>query len=236
MLNLISWKQPFEMLNQEYETTREKKEALENLLDSGRISQSTFDSFIEKLEAAIQDIRKRKKDLLNKMSSEAEDLEDHIKTLETILANFEIRHVTGEVEEDVYQREVELLSTGIDVTRQELNSVEEAVDQISESLQIPTSSEGSEEGEGTVDVEAPISEVEEVERTPEEVVKENLPEPPAAYTGETHAEQEGEGAMEKEIETTTEEDGGEKETESWQTIEDEQGEVEKFNDPHSSWD
>ncbi|MFW6117558.1 MAG: CdvA-like protein, partial [Thermoproteota archaeon] len=207
------WKQSFDALNQEFETTKKKKEALENLLDSGRISQTTVDSFEKKLEGAFADIQKRKKALLEKMNSKAGELDEHIKTLETILANFEIRHVTGEVEEDVYQREVELLSTGLDVTKQELGTVKDAVNQISESIPIQTPQVVAEETETDVELppekleEAP--QVEEAEQTPEEMVEQNLPEPPETkVTEETEAPQNIDNPREENAE---EETGGMKE-------------------------
>jgi hypothetical protein len=50
--------------------------------------------------------------------------------LERLLANFEIQHVGGEIEEEVYQREIALLSIGLDTARQELDLIKEAVNKI----------------------------------------------------------------------------------------------------------
>ncbi|MFW6117062.1 MAG: CdvA-like protein [Thermoproteota archaeon] len=148
---MSSWKQSFEALNQEYETTEKKKEALENLLNSGKISQSTYDSFEKRLNETLEDVGRREKALLEKMTSKAGELEERIKALETILANFEIRHVTGEVEEKDYKREVKMLSTGLDVNRKELKNVQEAVEEISETLQIqaPTVKEKTKKDENS---------------------------------------------------------------------------------------
>lgn len=185
---LISWKQPFERLNEEYEMTEKKKQALDNLLNDGRISQSTYDLFNKKIDEAIAEIERKQKVLLEKMNSKAGELEQHIKTLEMLLANFEIGHVTGEIEEEVYQREVDLLSTGLEVARQELDAVKEAVNELSSSMPIQTTEiVAPQETETTEDVEIPEPETEEVgetpqvveiEQTPEEAVEQTLPEPP----------------------------------------------------------
>ena len=194
VLKLISWEHPFERLNEEYEMTRRKKEALDNLLNAGKISQSTYDLFTQKIDEAIAEIERQQKALLEKMNSKAGELKQHIKTLEMLFANFEIRHVTGEVDEDVYQREVNLLSTGLEAARRELDTVEEAVNQLSSDMpfqktdiDVPQETEP----ETTEEIETPQSETEkleetpqiiEIEKTPEETIESTLPEPPVEST------------------------------------------------------
>jgi G:T/U-mismatch repair DNA glycosylase len=190
VLKLISWKHSFESLAEEFEMTKKKKEALDNLLDAGKISQSTYDSFNEKIDEAVAEIERRQRALLEKMNSKVGELEDHTKTLEMLLANFEIKHVTGEIDEEVYQREINLLSTGLEVARQELGTAKEAISQLSSSLPIPPTDivvPQEVELQTTEGVEAPEPEiasaeetvlVAESEETPEENVEQNLPEPP----------------------------------------------------------
>ena len=131
VLNLISWKHSFKRLNEETEIAKKKKQALDNLLNTGRISQSTYDLFNSEIDEAITEIERQQKALLKKMNSKMEDLEAQIKTLEMLLANFEIQHVTGEVEEEVYQHEMDILSMGIESAKHELDVVREAVNQLS---------------------------------------------------------------------------------------------------------
>jgi hypothetical protein len=59
------------------------------------------------------------------------ELEEQIRTLEILLANFEIQHVTGEVDDETYHRETELLSTGLETSKKELDDVQYAVNQLS---------------------------------------------------------------------------------------------------------
>jgi hypothetical protein len=131
VLELISWKQAFRRLNEESEMARKKKQALDNLLSTGRISQSTYDSFSREMDEAVAEIERQRSALLEKTSSKMRELEGQIKTLEMLFANFEIQHVAGEVEEEVYQREIGLLSTGLEAARHELDAVNEAVNQLS---------------------------------------------------------------------------------------------------------
>jgi S-DNA-T family DNA segregation ATPase FtsK/SpoIIIE len=117
---------------------KRKKQALDNLLNTGRISQSTYESFNKEIDEAVVEIERQHRALLEKMNSKTEDLEKQIKTLEMLLANFEIQHVTGEIDEEVYQREIDVLSTGLEVARRELDAVKEAGNQLSSSIQILT--------------------------------------------------------------------------------------------------
>jgi len=127
---VISWKSSFRKLSEEYETAKKKKQALDGLLDTGKISQSTYDLFNTEIAEAVTDIEKQQKALLQKMDAKMCELEEQIKTLEILLANFEIQHVTGEVDEEVYQREINVISIGLETSRQELEAIRSATDQL----------------------------------------------------------------------------------------------------------
>jgi len=172
VLKLISWKHSFKKLNEENEMAKKKKQALDNLLNSGRISQSTYDLFNSEIDEAIAEIERQQKALLEKMNSKMEELEAQIKTLEMLLANFEIQHVTGEVDEEAYQHEMGILSMGIETAKQELDVVREAVNQLSSGMQISST-------EVVVEQKMePQSEATEVSEPKVEVVEEKLREPP----------------------------------------------------------
>jgi hypothetical protein len=130
VLKLISWKHSFKRLSEEYEVARKKKQALDNLLKKGRISQSTFDVFNREIEDALAEVEKEEKALLEKMAAKVVELEGQVKTLEVLIANFEIGHVTGEIDDQVYQRENDLLSVGLETTKHELDEVKEAADEL----------------------------------------------------------------------------------------------------------
>jgi aminopeptidase N len=175
VLKLISWKHSFKKLNEENEMAKKKKQALDNLLNAGRISQSTYDQFNDEIDEAIAEIERQQKGLLEKMNSKMEELEEQIKTLERLLANFEIQHVTGEVDDEVYQSEIGVLSMGIETAKQELDSVKEAVNQLSSGMQISSTA---------VVVEQkmePQSAENEVSEPKVEVVEEKLSESPVEH-------------------------------------------------------
>jgi len=179
---LISWKHSFRRLNEEYEVARKKRQALDNLLSVGRISQSTHGIFNKEIDDAISEIEKQQKALLEKMAAKVVELEGQVKTLEILLANFEIRHVTGEIGDEAYQRESDLFASGLDTAKHELEEVKEAADQLAT-------------GEFTVE--------EEIEQQPEENV---APQPEAKFLEEAAPIAEDESAEAKEepvVETVT---------------------------------
>ena len=47
-----------------------------------------------------------------------------------LLANFEIQHVVGEIDEESYGREINLLSTTLQTTRTELEVIKQATNQL----------------------------------------------------------------------------------------------------------
>jgi len=179
VLELISWKHSFKRLNEESEIARKKKQALDNLLSTGRISQSTYDSFSKEMDEAIAEIERQRNALLEKMDSKMKELEGQIRTLEMLFANFEIQHVAGEVDDEAYQREIGLLSTGLEAARHELDAVNEAVSQLSS---------GNPSAEQEIEVQVAEEQSPQPEETfleePRPAKKEESAEPPAEPTEE----------------------------------------------------
>lgn len=153
VFRLISWKQSFRRLGEESEVAKKKKRALDNLLSRGRISQATYDVFNREMEEALTEIERQQQVLREKMTAKADDVEGQIKTLEMLLANFEIQHVTGEVDDDIYERQVDLLSVGLENARQELGLVRDAIEQLSSgNVAMPLEPEPIEASKGNVEV------------------------------------------------------------------------------------
>src|SRR4030065_2959213 len=153
-LNVISWKYTFKRLNEDYEIANKKKQALDNLYESGKISQATRDSFTGDINAAIAEIEKQRKELAEKMQGKTQELESQLKTLEMLLANYEIQHVVGEIDEDSYVREINLLSNTLQTTRNELDVIKQAINQlfpVEPAIQAPAAPEPA------APIEAPVA-------------------------------------------------------------------------------
>jgi len=194
---MVMWKDAFEKINIELDLTKRKKQALDDLLSAGRISQSTFDCLCKNLDEDINQIELRRKSLAEKMASKLSELEEQLQTLEFFLANSEMAYVAGEINSELYTQESSALNLGMEATKQELNWIKEVIIQLVPKETMPT-------------IPAP-SAVESVEATPTETAVENAPqvtsnapiETPVEVTpvaGETTIEQPSHVA----VETTTE--------------------------------
>jgi len=194
---MVVWKDAFEKINIELDLTKKKKQALDDLLSTGRISQSTHDCLCKDLNEDINQIELRRKSLAEKMASKLSELEEQLQALEFFLANSEMAYVAGEINSELYTQESSALSLGMEATKQELNWIREVIIQLVPKETMPTS---------TVP-----STVESVEATPTETAIENAPEvastapieAPVEVTpvaGETTIEQPSQVA----VETTTE--------------------------------
>jgi len=158
---LISWKYSFEKIGKDLELARKKKQALDDLFNAGRISQSTYDSINRELTEAITEIEARQKALAEKMTSKIAELEGQINSLEMFLANSEIQYAAGEIDEELHARESSAFALGLEAIKQELNNIKEIIANLTAGVGTPTPSPAPSEV-----VEAPPAE-EVVEKTPE---------------------------------------------------------------------
>ena len=208
VLELISWKHSFDRINEEYEIVQRKKQALDNLLSTGKISQSTYDSFSEEMNNAVVEIEKQQKALLEKMNLKVNELEQQVKILEMLLANFEIQHATGEIDDEIYQHKTELLSMGLEAAKQELDVTKESVNQFSGRVQMTEAIEPPQTPETMEPQEVETQSAEEVTGIQPEVEVEEEIVPTVEPEEHTLESEEGEGESEiteEAAEDTTEE-------------------------------
>ena len=126
-VNLISWKHSFEKIGKDLELARKKKQALDDLFNSGKISQNTYDSINNEITSAITEIEARQKDLAEKMSSKITEFEGQINTLEVFLANSELQYAAGEIDDQLHERESGAFNLALEATKQQLNAIKEVV-------------------------------------------------------------------------------------------------------------
>jgi len=128
---MVSWKHSFDKLNEEYLMAKKKGQALDALLESGKISKSTHNLFTTEIAEAITEIERQQKVLVQKMNAKMMELAEQTKILEILLTNIEIQHVTGEVDDAAYEHQINVLSVGLETAKNELNRVKEAIDNLS---------------------------------------------------------------------------------------------------------
>jgi len=124
---MISWKYSFELARKELEMVKKKKQALDSLLNEGKISQSTYGYLNKEVTDALKAIEAEQKVLTEKMTVRATELEKQVKSLEMFLANLEIHHATGEIDDESYEHQNGAISLGLEATKQELSDIKEAL-------------------------------------------------------------------------------------------------------------
>jgi len=160
---MVLWKDAFEKINLELEVAKKKKQALDDLLNAGRISQSTYNALCRDLDDDLADVEVRRKALTEKMASKLGELEQQLQTLEFFLAHTEMAYVAGETSSELYGQESSALDMGLEATRQEINWIKDVIIQL-----IPKETV-------TIDATMTTATVEIIESTPTETAVENAP-------------------------------------------------------------
>lgn len=168
----------FEIVSQELDLTRRKKQALDDLLASERISQPTYEHLEKGLMETILDLEAQQKSLADKMTGWADELEEQIQLLELLLANLEIHHATGEIDDEAYDKQNRAILLGLDATKQDLVDMRNILSKtVSEAVQppsAPTTPETKEEPEQIAETEVEDTSASELEEQTEEVVEETV--------------------------------------------------------------
>jgi len=171
VLELSLWKYSFDLVTRELDVAKKKKQALDHLLASEKISRSTFDYLESELREAIADLEDHFKTLKDKMTARTQELESQLNTLEVFLASLEIHHAAGDVDDEAYERQNNAIILGLEATRQELDEIKNAVSSTTSKSadmpveetepEVPTeATEGQDpmevEGEEDIEIEEPM--------------------------------------------------------------------------------
>jgi len=119
------------MVTQELDLTRRKKQALDDLLEKRRVSQLTYEHLGKTLTARLLELEVHQRSLADKMNGRADELDEQIGLFELALAYLEIRHVGGEIGEEVYNRNKQTVVLGLDATKSELGLIKNSLTKIS---------------------------------------------------------------------------------------------------------
>jgi len=122
---LISWKRSYETVSNELELVKRKKQALDSLFNTGRISQSTYDYLNKDITEALKAIEQNFKALTEKITTRATELEKQLNSLEIFLADLEIHYAAGEIDEEPHRHQADAISMGLEATKQELDALKE---------------------------------------------------------------------------------------------------------------
>jgi hypothetical protein len=117
------WKYSFGLASKELEVTKKKKQALDNLSESAKISRATYDYLNTELTKAISELEGHLKSLKDRMDSRTQELERQMSTLELFLASLEIHHAAGDVDDDTYEKQNDAIILGLEATKQEMDEI-----------------------------------------------------------------------------------------------------------------
>lgn len=121
------WKYSFELITRELDLVTKKKQALNELFESKRISQSTYEYLEKDLTEALNDLQMHFDTLKGKMTARAAELEKQVGTLELFLASAEIHHASGDIDGESYKAQTESIVLGLETTKQELSDIRKAL-------------------------------------------------------------------------------------------------------------
>ena len=128
---MSSWKQAFETVSRELEMANRKKQALEDLLAKNRMSRPTYQHLLKGLEEEISRLRTHQKSLAKNMTERADELRRQMSLIEMFLASLELQHIGKEVDEETYNHQKNILTNGLEASKNELDQIENALEKIS---------------------------------------------------------------------------------------------------------
>ena len=100
-------------LELELEKAKRQRRALRDLLEAGKISQVTYDQAVEGVEKEIAEIERRRALLADETALKMDAVRGLIESLERQFADIQVSYSAGEMEEDRFQREKEIYTSGI---------------------------------------------------------------------------------------------------------------------------
>ena len=124
---LFSWKTSYEEINQALESAERKKQTLHELFKEGKISSSTYEYVSKTINDAIEKIKARQIELKERMAKRAIELENQIKSSESLLAKLKSRCVSSDEKEKMHEYETQLsaFTSKLDAMKQEATYVKE---------------------------------------------------------------------------------------------------------------
>ncbi|MEM2935726.1 MAG: CdvA-like protein [Candidatus Bathyarchaeia archaeon] len=117
---LTSWKASLDRINWELDSVKKGKQALDQLLSTGKISPTTYYSFNGELEDAVKEIEGRQRALMEDMAFRVGELEKQLESLELFFADLELRYIGGELSSELYHQWGGILALGLDATKKEM--------------------------------------------------------------------------------------------------------------------
>lgn len=125
------WKVENKVIQRELTLTQKKIFALDNLLESGKLSQAVYESLRKKeFEPVIEKIKKKHEALLNDLKSRHDELQFQIGKFENAIANIELERMVGGMEDQTYTTAHGSIKSLLESAISEKNDIEAALEQL----------------------------------------------------------------------------------------------------------
>lgn len=118
------WKVDAEKLMKEFALAHKRLQALDLLMQEGRITQYVYTDLRKTYETATAELEEMRKILIEKLKARADEVETQVRDLEKFLANIEVQHMTGEIDDEAYQLATNSLKLGLSQLTAEKKDVE----------------------------------------------------------------------------------------------------------------
>lgn len=132
------WKVDAEKLMKEFALAHKRLQALDSLMHEGRITQYVYNDLRKTYEAATTELEEMRKILIEKLRVRADEVETQVRDLEKFLANIEVQHMTGEIDDEAYQLATNSLKLGLSQLNAEKKDVETLLAEITQPEAAPT--------------------------------------------------------------------------------------------------
>ena len=124
------WKVDAEKLMKEFALAHKRLQALDSLMHEGRITQYVYSDLRKAYETATNELEEVRKTLIEKLKARGDDVEFQVRDMEKFLANIEVQHMTGEIDDEAYQLAADSLKLGLSQLVAEKKDVETILTEI----------------------------------------------------------------------------------------------------------
>lgn len=140
LLLVPSWKVSAEKFQRGMTHAERRIEALDELYGSGKISVHTYKNVKKSYESVVNQRNDARDNLMIELKNRSAELADKSNELEMFLANVEVQHLTGELDEESYGLAVGSLKLAYNRMIAEKNDIESLIGEIANPEMIETSS------------------------------------------------------------------------------------------------
>ncbi|MEM2247322.1 MAG: CdvA-like protein [Thermoproteota archaeon] len=141
---MFSWESDFEEAVKTINIYSKKIQTLKTLRESGKISEKTAEFLQKEFDNYVKTIEARKQTVLEKLETRLKEVQQQMDVIEKLIANNEIRFSAQEISEDRYTKIATALNYALEETRNEYESLREAISILTRLPELISRSENTE--------------------------------------------------------------------------------------------